>query len=866
MRERRKPEILAPAGSMESLKAAVAAGCDAVYIGGSRFGARAYAQNPQEQDMLEAIRFCHLHGVKIYMTVNTLLKERELTGELYEYLLPYYQEGLDAVIVQDVGVMRCIHRLFPDLEQHASTQMTLTMGKSVKWLEEYGVSRIVPARELTLQELEQMRRDTDVELEVFVHGALCYCYSGQCLFSSMLGGRSGNRGRCAQPCRKSYQILSEMNNSAERRDKQNLEGYLLSLRENCNLKYVGELIKAGIDSFKIEGRMKRPEYTALTTAIYRKYVDLYYDLGDDRYRKYIQEHSEEWEEDMRRLGELYNRGGFTSGYLEGKSGDPSSIGTSKGDMLSVQRPNHGGILVGRVLSVDKHALVYRLERTLHSQDVVEFRDSRERTLYEYTLGEERQAGEKVTARYQKGCRILPGDKVYRTKDALLLAEIREKYLDREPKLGIRVSFWAAQDQNMKLEIWYSQEGEREMHLAVEGGVCQKAQKQAAVEQDVERLLRQTGGTPFELRGCQVQLEGGLFLPVGEVKKLRRRALDELKRKLEQRGCRSLKIEEGRNEKEKEREEKEREEREREGGQGQKKQEQKEKDQKEQSVQTCRIASVLTWEQFEVAVASQKTDEIYLKMEGMSREQLREAVGKGHAQGKKMYLVLPAIFRHGVYDGEKRKLKEPDNLYQMEQVQGFVIRNLESFTFLREEAGVDASRIIPDSNLYVTNGEAVDFWLEQGCRLLTIPLELTGREIEELLGSGSLGSDRFKRLSGSEGFQVMLYGHVPLMISAQCLRHNLLGCQKYKGQKKGSILTMQDDRQRQFFVFNACKYCYNVIYQGNPLVLEERKEFFQRLGICRFYYDFTVENREEVDRILRGKLPAGHEGHFEAGVD
>ena len=193
------PEVLAPAGSLEGLYAAVNAGCDAVYIGGSRFGARAYADNPGEDDMIKAIEYCHLHGVKIYMTVNTLLKEMELFNGLYNYMKPYYEAGLDAAIVQDTGVMLMLHKWFPDLELHASTQMTITMGKSASVLKKYGVTRIVPARELTIRELEAMREDTDLEIEVFVHGALCYCYSGQCLFSSMLGGRSGTRGRCAQP-------------------------------------------------------------------------------------------------------------------------------------------------------------------------------------------------------------------------------------------------------------------------------------------------------------------------------------------------------------------------------------------------------------------------------------------------------------------------------------------------------------------------------------------------------------------------------------------------------------------------------------------------------------------------------------------
>ena len=420
MSELKRPEILAPAGSKESLYAAVKAGCDAVYIGGSRFGARAYADNPGEDTMIEAIEYCHLHGVKIYMTVNTLLKDREIEQELYDYMKPYYEAGLDAAIVQDTGVMRLLHKWFPKLHIHASTQMTLTQGMGVNFMKKYGVNRIVPARELTIEELEIMRKDTDLEMEVFVHGALCYCYSGQCLFSSMLGGRSGNRGRCAQPCRMQYSVDGK---------KAQIGEYVLSPKELSNLPYVGRMIEAGIDSFKIEGRMKRPEYTAFVTAMFKKYVDLYMELGKEKYDSYMKKHSKELEKDMNELAEVYNRNGFTQGYLEGKAG-VTGCGAKYGsaDMLSSQRPKHGGMRVGTVLSAGRGNVTYQLEKDVLPQDVVEFRDSHMRTEYEYTIGEAGKKGEIIKARYQKGSVIKAGDSVYRTKNAALLDKIRENYL------------------------------------------------------------------------------------------------------------------------------------------------------------------------------------------------------------------------------------------------------------------------------------------------------------------------------------------------------------------------------------------------------------------------------------------------------
>lgn len=298
-REERRIEILAPAGSLESLQAAVCAGADAVYIGGTRFGARAYAKNLTEEELLEAIDYVHIHGRRIYLTVNTLLKDSEIQG-LYEYLLPYYLRGLDGVIVQDLGVLEYLHRFLPDLPVHASTQMTITGEAGAEFLKEQGVVRVVPARELSLWEIRRMKEQTGMEIECFVHGALCYCYSGQCLLSSMIGGRSGNRGQCAQPCRLPWQI--EGKKPAD----------LMSLKDLCTIEMLPELIEAGIDSFKIEGRMKQPDYVYTVTGIYRKYTDLYLANGAGHYKVE--------EEDRKRLYGAYQRRGYTEGYYRRHNG------------------------------------------------------------------------------------------------------------------------------------------------------------------------------------------------------------------------------------------------------------------------------------------------------------------------------------------------------------------------------------------------------------------------------------------------------------------------------------------------------------------------------------------------------------------
>ncbi len=305
----RQVEILAPAGSMESLKAAVCAGADAVYTGGAMFGARAYAKNLTEAELLDAIDYVHIHGRKLYLTVNTLLKDREIDG-LYDYLYPYYLRGLDSVIVQDIGVIEYVKKYFPGLDIHASTQMTITGADGASFLKEQGITRVVPARELSLSEIRRMKEDTELEIECFVHGALCYCYSGQCLLSSMIGGRSGNRGQCAQPCRLPYRV--EGGKTAD----------LMSLKDLCTIDLLPELIESGIDSFKIEGRMKQPDYVYTVVGMYRKYVDLYLEKGAEGYKVA--------EADREELLAAYQRRGYTEGYYRRHNGR---------EMISFRRPN-----------------------------------------------------------------------------------------------------------------------------------------------------------------------------------------------------------------------------------------------------------------------------------------------------------------------------------------------------------------------------------------------------------------------------------------------------------------------------------------------------------------------------------------------
>lgn len=828
MTKRAKPEILAPAGSMEGLKAAIAAGCNAVYIGGNRFGARAFANNLDQDEMLEAIAYCHLHDVKLYMTVNTVLKDREIKEALFSYLRPYYEAGLDAVIVQDMGVLRFISRHFPKLAIHASTQMTLTMGKGKEFLEKYHVNRIVPARELTLRELCTMRRETFMELEVFVHGALCYCYSGQCLFSSMLGGRSGNRGRCAQPCRLPYH-MAEQNRSED--------AYLLSPKELCNLPYLAEMIEAGIDSFKIEGRMKRTEYTAFVTSMYRKYVDLYFALGKEKYRDYIKKNQKEWEEDLQNLSDLYNREGFTQGYLTGQAGDSAQRHPGqKGTMLASKRPKHGGVLVGTVQKVNPKEVIYKVQKTIHAQDVVEFRNHSLTPSYEYTLGEDVPAGTLVTARYKKGSEIRIGDQVYRTKNAVLLEKIVQDYLRTNEQVSVQGHCVAQKGQPLSLTVTL-----KGQTICCQGEICQKAKKRAIDESDIRKILQKTGNSPFYFEKLSIEAEENVFLPVGAIKQLRRDAFEQVRKQfLAQFWREDTVISEDINNREKD--------------------DQKGHAVSKESLKTQIATSVTTFEQAAAVCANPKVDRIYFETAVMTEKELSQAYHLAKEKQKEVWLAMPVIFRHAIWDRFEHKIQIiRENAYGQKDIpliediwDGYLIRNTESFAFLTKYIPKEKLRIRLDHNMYVMNEEAQRFWKEQNVTLFSASLEATKRELEAF--------------QNYEPMEIPVYGKIPLMVSAQCIQANQKVCVCQDPKEWHKQIVFEDQKKRRFVCVNYCRYCYNIIYQDIPLYLEEIADQSTTIaGSIR--YSFTTESASLVERILQGNMPCKTQrGHFDLGIE
>ena len=502
---RMRPEILAPAGTPVALEAAIKAGADAVYLGGSLFSARAFAGNFDQEELLKAIDDCHLFGVKLYMTVNTLMKEKEMSG-LISYMEPYYRAGLDGVIVQDVGVAKVLGEQFPDLGLHASTQMSISSEYGARLLKEQGFKRVVPARELSLAELKEIKDNTGLEIETFVHGAMCFSYSGKCLLSSFVGGRSGNRGRCAQPCRKCYETWGEeADQDASSRD------YAMSMKDMCTLRILPELIEAGIDSFKIEGRMKNPVYVASTVSAYRLARDHYLDARTtgtfrrEEYEAFIRPLERE-------LADIYNRGGFSEGYYFTEKGP---------EMMASERPNHTGVFVGTVEKIAPPEVFIRLEEDVHAQDVLEIRPAG----VELTSAGSGAKGDHLSLKGKEFRAIQKGQDVFRTRNNQLISRIQEEIIDPEKQIPIQGKITAKIGEPLTITL------EGEVSVTAEGDVVEKARKQPTGKEELLEKLRKTGGSIVRFENVEIDTDEDIFVPMSAFNQLRRKASEQYRQKM-----------------------------------------------------------------------------------------------------------------------------------------------------------------------------------------------------------------------------------------------------------------------------------------------------------------------------------------------
>lgn len=787
----RKIEILAPAGSYDSLKAAIAAGADAVYIGGTRFGARAYADNLEQDKMLEVIDYVHLHGRKIYMTVNTLLKESELQKELYDYLLPYYNHGLDAVIVQDIGVLQYIKKFFPDMPIHASTQMTVNDVLGAKFLEKLGVERVVTSREMNIEEIKAIAEQTKLEIESFVHGALCYCYSGQCLYSSLIGGRSGNRGQCAQPCRLPYRVEGEKKSQ-----------YILSLKDICTLEYIPEILEAGICSLKIEGRMKKPEYVALVTAMYRKYVDLYLQKGKKGFKVDPK--------DKEKLLDLYNRGGSHGGYYHTRNGK---------EMVSIHRPNHAGVPALKVLKVNGKTVTAKTLVDMNAGDIIEMPDQKEN----YTFANAVKMGQTITFTTHQKQSISKDMILNRTRNESLIQEIKEKIIDKKIKEKINGKLILSTTNSARLELSH-----KDKEVIVYGAKAEEAKNQPMDSARIEKQMRKTGNTEFEFENLSIELDGNLFIPMQQLNELRREGLEALEKVVLDDYRRDNALS--------------------------KSDEEAVVDVKNKN---CKISVyVEEKEQFETVLLSKFVDRIYLDSNAIQKvwlsKELKECVEEAHKFEKEIYLAFPHIFRSHTIE----KFHSHYNNIIESGLDGILIRNIESYEFLSEHGY--QGNIVNDHNLYEFNTYAKEFWTKRNVESHTAALELNFRELQDV---------------GLENSELVIYGYLPMMLSAQCIQKTTAGCKHTQGR-----IAFTDRYQKTFVAKNQCDYCYNVIYNTSPLVLLDQRKEIEELAPKALRLHFTIEDQKQVKDTLNlyervfaykeGSLEFKDDftrGHFKRGI-
>lgn len=663
-----KPEILAPGGSIEAVHAAINAGCDAIYMGGKRFGARAFADNPDNDKLLKVMDDIHLHGKKIYLTVNTVLTEKEFTP-LYDYIDEVYRNGVDAVIVQDFGVLLFISREFPGLAIHASTQMSLLQGMAANELKKYNVTRIVPARELTLEEIGKINEATEAEIEVFVHGALCCSMSGQCLMSSLIGGRSGNRGACAQPCRKQYSY-----NGGKRE-------YFLSPKDLCAIDYIPSLVDMGVDSFKIEGRMKKPEYVAITTGMYRKYTDILFDKGKEYYDALISG-SKEYEEDMTALKDIYNRGGFTKGYLIDKR-------VTK-ELFTPKRCNHAGVKVGSMKTAD----IISFEKPVNAGDVLEIRNEEEAGVHEHTLG---HIGSRKELRINAGYHqkdIRKNYHVYRIRNSKLIDELKEKYPEELPKLKIEGIFRAFLGEKCSLTVKHG-----DITATVYGDIVERAQKNPATKEEIRSKVMVSGDSEFEWNKLDIRICQDAFLPASKQKKLRRDAMALLREMLladyrrehtgqckERTLCANSK--------------------------------------KEEYIAECRNE-----EQFDIVNNSEIIDVIYYHIEDCDKETLNNITSKAK---KPIYFALPRVARTHITELFDARY-DVENLVKNEWVKGLLVSSLEEIIWVKQQKYVEKVEIRTADNVHVRNTYAYEWLIACGVSHVSLSVEAADDEYDSFKG-------------------------------------------------------------------------------------------------------------------------------------
>lgn len=815
-------ELLAPVGDIESLYAAVQSGADAVYLGGSKFSARAYASNFDIDNMKKAAAYCHLYGVKIYVTINTLIKESELQ-EALEFAKSLYNMGVDAIIIQDLGLASLLKKYVPELELHASTQMTIHNAEGALFLKELGFKRIVLSRELSLKEIQYISKDLGLETEIFVHGALCVCYSGQCLMSSMIGGRSGNRGRCAQPCRLPYTIIDKRNKAEEK-------GYILSPKDICTIENIKDIIESGTSSLKIEGRMKRPEYVAGVVRSYRRAIDNILKGKDFRKEENhkASTYSEDYtnfnvEQEKKKLMQLFNREGFSKAYLFGNEGK---------DMMAYSFPKNTGLELGKV----EKNLTIVIKENISLKDGIRNVNSGfavSKIIKNGVEVEEAFTGDRVKllpVNYKKG------DVLYKTSDWRLLKELgkfHENPYERKINLDIQVKFKV--NEPIVVSTLY-----KNKILKAQGELVQKALKRPLEKERIIENLNKTGDVPFKFNKIEFyEFEDG-FLPMSSINEVRRNLIDKIENYIVSKN----------------------------NGEKDCSEELANRDmgnffkEEIQGIHKNYFTSTLNKSNYGIPEII-----IYISNE----EQLKAVLEMGFQciainpfgelnfkyldmlKGKKVFLKLPNIvrseFQH-IYTIVEKNLS---------YIEGIITANTGVINKFKGK-----TNIIGDYKLNIFNSSALDFYegfIIGSC----LSVELNKKEIKELVSNAQMP------------IQVLIYGKVELMVSEYCAVGSIFGgktsCKNCsKPCERGDFLIK--DRKGEEFILKTDKFCRSYIYNSVPTNLIQNINELRNIDIKSFRLDFIDESYEEAKRILNALKEEKWEdsfsdftrGHYKRGVE
>jgi putative protease len=830
---KRNLELLAPAGSLEAATAAVEAGANAFYLGGKLFGARHYAPNFDDETLAGVVRYAHLRGVFVYITVNTLVDNSEIPA-LVSYLRFLYEIGVDAILVQDVGVAAIAAKVVPHMPLHASTQMTIHNLAGVEFLAKQGFSRVVLAREVSLDDIKHICSHSPIEIETFGHGALCICYSGQCLMSSMIGGRSGNRGQCAQPCRLPYSLVGSEGNLLSPEDAGE---YLLSPKDLCTLELLPQLIEAGVASFKLEGRMKRPEYVAIAVDTYRQAIDRY-SASPSTYSVFPEE--------VKDLAQSFNRG-FTSAYLLKNEGP---------DMMSDRRPNNRGVHIGRVTGYDaKHrTAIVKLEAALAVGDIVEcwvkvggrVNITVSSLMVNGQAVETAQAGDEVAIPVQSPVKL--NDRVFKTFDIRLTTKARSFFAegDGRRKLGVDVSVSAHKGQPLMVTL---QDEAGYSGQAATAFITEAARNRPLDDDVVAKQLGRLGNTAFSLRSLTADIDPGVMVPLSEINDARRRAVESLEQDrlasfsrppLPAKPAELLPQQSNR----------------------------KSWNRPELSV------NVDTIEKAEVAL-EQGADIVLFGGETYSHqpitaEEYRKVVAAARQRNKRVVLTTPRI----VKEWQTPLLRKTLELFNELAPDAISVTNPGTIEIAKQITNLPLTGDFP---LNIFNVAAVNFYAEHGLVGMTLSPELTFTQIADITGRVPVS------------LECLVHGRLPLMISEHCIVGSRLGgracgscnaiCQQrqyWLHDRKGERFPVVTDQFGRMHILNAKELSLlpHVAQFGrigvNVLRIEAKAEEPARMGrIVRLYHrllDLEAEpSIELLDQISSLEQEHITRGHYFRGV-